>query len=107
MSEARIIRDRHQAAEDQIDRAPSAPPDGARSLLATTTTDVTYPTTAGVFYAVLLTDVSGAETEGATPTFATQSQLFYAVNFGTAVPPVNTVVLIECQCGLWVFRYDG
>jgi hypothetical protein len=107
MSEARVIRDRHQAAEDQINRLPFAPPDGARSLLVTTTTYATYPTTAGVFYAVLTTDVTGPETEGSSPTFSTQSQLWYCLNLGTAVPPDGTVILAENIGGIFAMRFDG
>ena len=51
------------------------------------------PNDCGVFYAVLTTDVTGPETEGSTPTFATQSQLWYCLNLGTAVPPLNSTIV--------------
>jgi hypothetical protein len=107
MSEDRLIRNRHQTADDLIDRSPYDPPDGARSILVTTTVAVTYPTAAGVFYACYRTDVTGSETEGSTPTFSQQNQIFYVLNLGTAVPPQGTPRLAENEGGIWVMRYDG
>jgi hypothetical protein len=104
-NDARINRSRQESIRDAINRIPSSPPDGARSLLVTTTTFATYPTTAGVFYAVLPTDVTGAETEGATPTFTQDSQLFYALNIGAGIPPNSTTVLAEMCGGIWVVCY--
>lgn len=107
MSEARLLRDRHQAAEDRISRSQSPTPDGARSLLVTTTVDTTYPTTAGAFYACFVTEVSGPETEGSAPTFTQQTQIIHVLNLGTVVPPEGTSMLAESQGGIFVSRYDG
>lgn len=107
MSEARISRDRQQSIKDQINRSPAPPPDGARSLLVMTTVDQSYPTTAGVFYAVFETDVTGPETEGAIPAFSAGTQFFFALNMGSGIPPQGTVVLAESQGGIWCFRYDS
>lgn len=106
MNDIRINRDRQQSLAGLISRIPSSPPDGARSLLVQTTTKTTYPTSAGVFYAVFSVDVTGAETEGATPTFTVGTDLFYALNLGSSVPPAGTNILAEAANGLWVIRFD-
>jgi hypothetical protein len=106
LSESRINRVRQQAIDNLISRIPSSPPDGARSLLVQTTTKTTYPTTAGAYYAVKAVDVDGAETEGATPTFTVQTDIFYALNVGSAVPPSGTNILAECIGGMWLIRFD-
>lgn len=108
-NDLRIIRDRHQEIEDAIDRSRSNPPDAGRALLCQTTTDSSYPTSAGVFYAVLEVEASGTELEGATPTFAADAagNKFFAINLGTGIPPDPTLVICRYVGGRWAFRYDG
>ena len=73
-----------------------------------TTTLTTYPTTAGVYYACNPELLSGAETEGATPTFtADTGTVVYVLNLGTQIPPNGTKLIIHSTGGRWVFRYDG
>jgi hypothetical protein len=107
VNDLRINRNRQESLADLINRLPSSPPGGARSLLVQTTTQTTYPTSAGVFYAVVAVDVTGDETEGATPTFSAQSQIFYALNLGTAVPPSGTNILADFIGGIALFRWDN
>lgn len=106
MNDLRINRNRQESLANLVNRAPSPPPDGGRSLLVQTTTQTTYPTNANAYYAVFAVDVTGAETEGATPTFAVQGGLFFALNLGDSVPDVGTNVVAECIGGTWCFRFD-
>ena len=76
------------------------------SVLGKTTTVATYPTNSFVFYALNITQVMGAETEGATPVYTTGTDIFYALNIGTRVPPVGTIVLCTYVPCRWVFSYD-
>lgn len=107
MNDLRTNRNRQQTLATLISRLSPPPPDGARSLLVQTTTKTTYPTTAGVFYAVKSVDVDGTELEGATPTFTVETDIFFALNLGSAVPPSGTNILAECFGGMWAFRWDG
>ena len=107
VDEARQLRTRHADLADALDRIDSDVGGGAVAL-AVTTTAAAYPTTAGAFYAVNPAEVDGAETEGATATFAADaSRVFYALNLGTAVPPSGTYVIVAAAGGRWVFRFDG
>lgn len=108
-NDLRVLRDRHESIEDQIDRSRVNPPDAGRALLCQTTTKTTYPTTAGVFYAVLEVEASGTELEGATPSFTADAtaNIFYASNLGTAIPPSGTNFICRYVGGKWAFRYDG
>ena len=106
--ELRVIRDRHNAIQDDIDRLPSGDPGGSRGLLCVTTTIATYPTTASVFYAVISQDIDGAETEGASASFTSPTGTpFFAWNAGSAIPPSGTQVIVSFVGGKAAFRYDG
>ncbi len=107
MNDLRVIRDRQADAGDDLDRAEVRPSNAGRSDVAITTTETTYPTTAGAWYAVTSQQVDGTEVEGATASFTSTSGVFHAYNLGTAIPPAGTEILIHCTNGKWSFRYDG
>ncbi len=77
-------------------------------LLVTTTTVTTYPTTASAFFASNPTEIDGTETEGNAASYTPDtSQVVYAFNVGTQIPPAGTRVVVQAVGGRWVFRYDG
>jgi len=74
----------------------------------TTTVVNSYPTMAGAFYAGNPTYVNGTEAEGGVASYSPDtSQVIYAYNVGTKVPPLGTVFVAHAVGGRWAFRYDG
>jgi hypothetical protein len=104
----RIERERHRDLEDLVDRVPEGADSGSAGCLIRTTTLVTYPTTAGRFYACNPVQIDGTETEGGTATYtADTTQVIYALNLGTTVPPAGTNLIATAVGGRWTFRYDA
>jgi hypothetical protein len=104
----RIERLRHQNLDDLVDRLDISGALGSLAQLLTTVEITTYPTTAGAFYAGNPTYVNGTETEGGLASYSPDpSQVIYAYNLGTQVPPAGTRVVAHAVGGRWVFRYDG
>jgi len=104
----RIERLRHQDLNDLVDRAAPIGPEGSLAQLLTTITVNVYPTTAATFYAGNPTYVNGTEAEGNAAAYSQDvSQVMYACNLGTQVPPEGTRVVAHAVGGRWVFRYDG
>ncbi len=104
----RIERLRHQDLADVVDRLDVSGAEGSLAQLLTTVTINTYPTKAGAFYAGNPTYVNGAETEGGIASYSPDpSQVIYAYNLGTKVPPEGTRAVAHAVGGRWVFRYDG
>ncbi|MGO9463093.1 MAG: hypothetical protein ACLQVF_02875 [Isosphaeraceae bacterium] len=104
----RIERLRHQDLDDLVDRQTASGTEGSLAQLLTTVTILTYPTAAGAFYAGNPTYVNGAEVEGGVASYSPDaSQVIYAYNLGTKVPPEGTRVVAHAVGGRWVFRYDG
>jgi hypothetical protein len=84
------------------------PPTASSSYLGTTTQVQTYPTSAGAYYGLNPTTVSGDAYEGGPATYSTDSsKLLYAYNVGSSVPPSGTRVLVHQVGGRATFRYDG
>jgi hypothetical protein len=108
MNDLRVMRERQILASAALDRSDGSDPYGSAALCVVTTTVATYPTVAARFYACNPQLLTGAETEGAAATFrADTSTIVYAMNVGTAIPPVNSKIVIHSAGGRWVFRYDG
>ena len=62
----------------------------------------------GAFYACVPLSIDGPEIEGATASFTTEgTRTMYALNVGTQVPPVGTIIIAHACGGRWTFRYDG
>ncbi len=80
---------------------------GTPSLVAQTTTQKTYPTSAPRFYACLPMTVLGPEVEGGPGTLTPGATTFLALNLGSAVPPAGTSILATFVDNRWVFRHDG
>lgn len=108
MADSRIERERQKALSAVVDRAAPFAADGSTALLVTTTTVTSYPATAAAFYASNPTEVDGSEVEGGAASYTVDAtQVIYALNVGTQVPPVGTRVIAQAVGGRWVFRYDG
>jgi hypothetical protein len=108
VADNRVERERQKALSNVLDRIAPCSADGSTALLVTTTTVATYPTTALSFYASNPTEIDGGEIEGGAASYAADTtQVVYALNVGTQVPPVGTRVVTQAVGGRWVFRYDG
>jgi hypothetical protein len=108
VADTRIERERQKALSDVLNRVAPFAADGATALLVTTTTVTTYPTTPGSFYASNPTEIDGSEIEGGAASYtADATQVVYALNVGTQIPPAGTRVVAHAVAGRWVFRYDG
>lgn len=104
----RIERLRHQDLNDLVDRLDVAGAEGSLAQLLTTIEITSYPTDAGAFYAGNPTYINGTEAEGGAASYSPDpSQVIYAYNLGTQVPPQGTLVVAQAVGGRWVFRYDG
>ncbi len=107
MSELRVQRARLGDLEGTVDNRAPRPAGGGAAALLSLTTETTYPTTAGVYYAANFCDLGGAEVEGGTASFTSHSAVVYALNVGTQVPPSGTKVVGHAVGGRWIFRFDG
>lgn len=108
MVDTRIERERQKALAGVVDRVAPFAADGSIALLVTTTTIITYPTAAASFYASNPTEIDGSEVEGGAASYtADATQVVYALNVGTQIPPAGTRVVAHAVGGRWVFRYDG
>jgi hypothetical protein len=106
-SDTKRLRMSDADAANERTRQPEPTLAGAPSLLVRTTTITTYPTTAAVYYGCIPQTVSGTQTEGTAGSTATAVGAFLALNLGSAVPPVSTLILATFVPHRWVFRYDG
>ncbi len=108
MADSRIERERQKALTGVLDRVVPCLTDGSAALLLTTTTISTYPSTAASFFASNPTEIDGNEVEGGAASYtADTTQVVYALNVGSMIPPVGTRVVASSVGGRWVFRYDG
>jgi hypothetical protein len=108
MNDLRILRDRLAKIDDALDVSTPDESFASAALVAITTTVATYPTSAGEFFACHPSLLAGAETEGATPTFADDANtVVYALNLGSAIPPSGTRIVCHSVGGRWAFRFDG
>ncbi len=105
--DAQRLRMRDDLLLDDLSRGEPRPSFGSPSLVAQTRTIQTYPTAAQRFYACTPQTVLGKEVEGGAGTLSAGSGTFFALNIGSAVPPVGTSVLATFVESRWVFRFDG
>lgn len=107
LDEAKRLRIRDDLLLDGLSRRDRTPSFGSPSLIAQTKTIQTYPTTAPSFYACVPQTVLGKEVEGGAGTMTPNPATFFALNLGSAIPPVGTNILATFVESRWVFRYDG
>jgi hypothetical protein len=106
--DSRIQRERQKGLSGVLDRVVPFSAEGSPARLLTTTTIATYPSTAGAFFASNPNEIDGSEVEGGAASYtADTTQVVYALNVGTMIPPVGTRIVASSVGGRWVFRYDG
>ena len=79
----------------------------SQSLLAQTIKLKSYPSTPQQFYACQPVSILGTESEGNTATLVPISSTFFALNLGSSVPPISTMMIVSFVSNRWVFRFDG
>ena len=107
LDEAKRLRIRADALLDGWNRSDQYRSFGTPSLVAQTKAVQSYPTTAQKFFACVPQTVLGKEVEGGAGTLSPDPATFFALNLGTAIPPVGTFILVTFVESRWVFRYDG
>ena len=108
MFDARILRDRQEAALAATDRAATFAEDGSVAILVQTKAIAVYPTTANAFYACSPVRLDGLESEGAAVIFiADLSRTHFVYNLGSQIPPIGTKLIAQSCSGRWTFRFDG
>lgn len=96
-----------QILSDDIHRRDMSPALSSPSVLAKTTVISAYPTAAFSYFACLPQSLYGVEQEGAAGVVLSGSSTFFALNLGSTVPPVGTLLLATFTGNRWVFRYDA
>jgi len=108
MPDARILRDRQEAAFAATSRMASSAEEGSAAILVQTRAETRYPTTPGAFYACSPVSIDGPETEGAAAAVLTDaSRLLFVYNLGNAIPPVGSKLVAHSCGGRWVVRFDA
>lgn len=105
--EAKRLRAHIAARNDRLTRFDLAAADGAPCILAQTVAVRSYPGTAASYFGCQPQTILGAEVEGGAATITPDGGTFFALNVGSAVPPVGTLVVATFVGNRWVFRYDG
>lgn len=105
--EARRLRERIKALEDEIDRLLHDAPAPATIRLFKTTHINAYPASMGVYFAVQAVDVTGSQAEGSTPTKTTDTPKILALGIGAHVPAEGSLVIGHQLGNIWAFRNDG
>lgn len=104
--EARRLREFDDQIDEDLSRIDAGLYDeGAPAIVGRTTTLVSYPASANVYFALNPVTVLGAETEGGAALLSYGSNHFMALNLGSIVPPNGTNVLCTYVGNRWVFRY--
>lgn len=89
-------------------RTTSEPDSDGVSLLGVTATLGSYPTVAGEVYVVTPLEIDADDAEGASASYTPDtSNNVYAINTGTAIPPIGTRVIVHAVAGRWVFTFNG
>jgi hypothetical protein len=107
LDEAKRIRIRDAILIDGFSQTGRDPSLGMPCLVARTRMLSSYPTAAQQFYACSPLTVLGPEIEGGPGTVTPGPSTFFALNLGSAVPPIGAKILATFVDNRWVFRYDG
>jgi hypothetical protein len=105
--EAKRLRIRDVTLVDEFSQMGRDPSLGMPCLVASTKKLSSYPTSAQSFFACSPLTVLGLEVEGGTGTLTLGSSTFFALNLGSAVPPMGANIVVTFVDNRWVFRYDG
>lgn len=105
--ESKRLRIRDAALSDGLSRRDRDPAFGVPSVAGQTKALSSYPASARRFFACAPITVLGPEVEGGPGTVTVGTSTFFALNLGTAIPPVGTNILATSVDSRWVFRFDG
>ena len=106
--EAKRLRIRDATLVDGFSRRDRDPTFGMPCLLAQTKKLVELPDRrAAASMPARRSTLLGPEVEGGPGTVTPGPSTFFALNLGSAVPPVGTSILATFVDNRWVFRYDG
>ncbi len=105
--EAKRLRIRDVALVDGFSQTGRDPSLGKPCVVAQTKKLSTYPAYAQQFYACSPLTILGPEVEGGAGTTTLGTSTFFALNLGSAVPPVGANVVATRVDSRWVFLYDG
>jgi len=104
--DAKRLRIRDVALVDGFSQTGRDPSLGMPCVVAQTKKVSKYPTSAQQFYACSSVTILGLEVEGGAGTTTSGTSTFFALNLGTAVPPLGANVVATFVDSRWVFRYD-
>lgn len=108
MFDARILRDRQEAALAAADRATTFAEDGSTALLVQTKTAGGYPTSANAYFACSPVRIDGGESEGSAAIFVSDdSRTYFVYNLGSRIPPIGAKLIAQSCSGRWACRFDG
>ena len=108
MIDARLLRDRHEAALAATDRLASFAEEGSAAILVQIGAGTSHPTVPGAFYACSPLFIDGLETEGAAAVFQVDSsRRLFVYNLGTKIPPAGAKMVAHSCGGRWFVRYDA
>jgi hypothetical protein len=106
--EARVLRLRLREMEDEAHRRSGGGGCGqAWTYLLRTVSLGSYPAEAARFFACESVVADGVEAVGEPVTLAAGRGPIFALNVGTTIPPVGTVVAASAVDGYYTFQYDG
>jgi hypothetical protein len=105
--DAKRLRIRDATLADVLNGTGRDPSFGMPCLVAQTKTLSSYPVSAQRFFACSPLTVLGLEVEGGEGTITPGTSTLFALNLGSAVPPVGANILATFIENRWVFRYDG
>lgn len=105
-SELVILRDRLASIENALDRLDSPAPQ-PEPILVQTTTESSYPSAAGHYFACTPLDAGGAESEGSAVTTTSVAVTVYVAVLGSTKPPSGTKLLAFPCGGRLVAVYNG
>ncbi|WP_435005153.1 hypothetical protein P12x_003047 [Tundrisphaera lichenicola] len=103
--DARRLRERQARAEREASSPRGDAGGGAPCLVGQVLSPV--GTDPGAVFKLQAQDLTGDESEGSPGVLDDAGFHFFAINLGSAVPPIGTDVLCTFVSYRWVFRYDG
>ena len=106
-NDAERLRIREATLGIEFSQSGREPWQGMPSLLARTTAIKAYPNSAQGFFACSPLTLLGAEIEGQAGTITAGTSTFFAINVGSAIPPIGTSIVATFVDDRWAFRYDG
>ena len=95
-----------QAALDLLTQQQQAQPQESPAQVGMICTQGSFPTNAQAVYLLTVQTVMAANTEGATATFTPTGEVVGAVNIGSSIPPIGTLLIIRQVDYRKVIRYD-